>query len=49
MKLGKPGKPALLVLPLFVVLMSIVGQITAHHAFSSEFDINRPIELQVPF
>jgi len=46
MKLGKPGKPALLVLPLFVVLMSIVGQITAHHAFSSEFDINRPIELQ---
>ena len=42
----KPGKRALIALTLISILVTFYGQVSAHHAFSSEFDINRPIALQ---
>lgn len=42
----KPGKQALIALPLITILATLYGQVSAHHAFSSEFDINKPISLQ---
>ncbi|MSR12691.1 MAG: hypothetical protein EXR84_13030 [Gammaproteobacteria bacterium] len=42
----KPWKHALIALPLITILVTLHGQVSAHHAFSSEFDITKPIALQ---